>query len=255
MGTSKRRYPKQPSPAPQKQDEPRGGEPENKQIIPLVSAIHSLTEAYKSAHAIDCKKDNEQSSWNRKQLFWNCLMAIFTGLGFLAAAIYAGISYKQWYDFRNNFRVDERAWVSPYKVCAESPDADSGPNECGAFKKGGPMILKVLLRNTGKTFATHVTACIKASDIPEDATTFSCEPPINGLMPPNAPFNASTASVGPERAELVRSGTQGVVVTGIIRYDDIFRSHHWTSFCYGVRGQNFAFSPCPKYNDCDDCSK
>jgi hypothetical protein len=78
------------------------GEQQDQNIPPgwlePILAANQQTETDRAAH------DNRQYRV-QNSLRWAAWFA------FIAAAVYAGITYQQWRDLRRNFRTDARAWV------------------------------------------------------------------------------------------------------------------------------------------------
>jgi len=151
------------------------------------------------------------------------------------AIVYAIVTFRQWQDIRNNFLVDQRAWVSPVHLLLTTDPAEAFPGIVNP--NAGIVVLRILLQNTGKTPAIeyrvqpdvlvsdHVPPCIKEIK-PET---------MKGILPPNATattfnyeitFRISTEEI---RQYHVRKGN--LYVSGLVRYKDIFGKDHWTQFC------------------------
>jgi hypothetical protein len=73
-------------------------------------------------------------------------------LGIVAGITYAAIAYFQWKDARENFRVDQRAWVSPRidKAALKSTE-------------GEPLTVPVVFMNSGKTPAKTISGSLVLS--------------------------------------------------------------------------------------------
>jgi hypothetical protein len=114
--------------------------PKDYPLVPLRDAVKDLEEAYAAA-----QKEND--TYQRKQLTTQRVLCIIAFMTFIAAAIYAGISYNQWMDLRHNFEITERAWLFP--------------EETGVNVIGGHPTVHVGFRNTGHTpsFDTEALEC------------------------------------------------------------------------------------------------
>src|SRR6202012_1546650 len=73
-------------------------------FAPLTNAIENLEEAY-------CSHQEQTDRSQKSQFRWQKATCAFTGLAFVAAAVYAEITFCQWQDLKSNFAVDQRAWV------------------------------------------------------------------------------------------------------------------------------------------------
>jgi len=77
---------------------------------------------------------------------------------FAAAVIYAAISFGQWYELRNNFKIDERAWIQVKVTQLNAP--------LSAFVK--PGFDGSMVTNVGKTPARVVTVLANSEIIARD---------------------------------------------------------------------------------------
>ena len=95
--------------APKATDDASASHPKDYPLAPLTGEIKNLIETYKAEQAAS-------GIQHTKQLAVQRFIAVFTFLAFLAAAIYAAISYRQWEDLRSNFAADQRAWLKAYQT-------------------------------------------------------------------------------------------------------------------------------------------
>lgn len=70
---------------------------------------------------------------------------------------------------------------------------------------------------------------------------------------PGAPGEASAANSGGAAAEGASqpAPASGDYVYGLIEYDDVFKVHHWTKFCFFHAAATAAWSPCSTFNAVD----
>jgi hypothetical protein len=177
------------------------------------------------------------------------LIGIFFAIG------YAVVTFFQWRDTNRNFRVDERAWVAPFRECIEPPSGVPDPETgCASVGKDDQqVILKVLFKNTGKSFAVNYQVVINPPALDLDATVPPFQRGPVAILAPDQ-INHVTLPAEP-RSWFERVGTNPIYIRGKIWYDDVFGYHHWTEFCYVhiANSMQPGFATCDKYNDCDKC--
>jgi hypothetical protein len=173
-------------------------------------------------------------------------------LAFVAAIILAVTAVIQIRDSRTDRNLDERAWVAVRQGVIQD---NRFPN----------TTFKVIFKNTGKTPAINVSAwmnqgvstnSIPEKDQPMNPTNTFGAVQFSGLLAPDAEGSISVNSwfLDFDTIEGIRSGKKPYYIYGTIRYDDIFRKHHWSQFCYQVRPMNdpIEFQPINIHNSCDD---
>jgi len=152
----------------------------------------------------------------------------------------------------DNFRLDQRAWVAEDTISG-FPEVDK------------PFGIQVVIKNTGKTFAKHITDVGIADPVPLGSpANFWKESKVKRtgtiLIPPNGTKIITLYPVrGSATAKLSQSGldefkSKTLYVFGRIDYADIFGCRHWTTFCYFLdpRENLQLYSACKEHNDADD---
>jgi hypothetical protein len=148
-------------------------------------------------------------------------------------------------------RIDQRAWVAPHGA--------SGTPELGQR-----FVFTVILKNTGKTFAEHCMAAVacRTKELADPDPSFDAilsQTPfgIIGLLAPNQEFHYTLPVSGydkltQETLDSIDTPTSDTLVFGKITYRDIFKSEHWTTFCYSVRKSGAPHRIYGTYNDAGD---
>jgi hypothetical protein len=229
-------------------------EPEDHQPVRVADEINRLTEAYKTNH-----KDDHQHA--QKHLFWNRWTASFTALAFLAAAIYALISFKQWHDSGKNFTIDQRPWAGISSISADFRPYSRPDGDGGRFDGISVRSLSIEIQNSGKTPARELSVmCCTFSERP------GWQPiPANNAMNQKEFGKGGTIAPGVKRSieivhDMALAGYAGynVYVMGRLTYSDIFPNspRRTTEFCLmysintsGQQGKEFVF--CPEGNRMD----
>jgi hypothetical protein len=238
--------------------------------------VHGAIEAHPpesliKQHNTERKEDNTAHVAERNEdRLRDTYKLLLEGATFLAVVFYAGIAWwqgclmKQTVQItRDNFIVDQRAWISV-----------SIPN---FFPLDGPTIpLKIQIVDTGKTIARNVRGSFIATvlnkgDMPP-FDQFDDGHPHNVIHAP-AVFPTATPPLeavvtvmqyGPKvpevivptqelRDKILKSGESYIVILGKITYCDVFRVKHSTTFCHGG-GKALEVSgvkECIAYNDVD----
>lgn len=170
--------------------------------------------------------------------------------GFLAVIVYCVINFMEWQTFNSerrtmesefksaqtNMILDQRAFVFATGVTRQSLRGTTSTNY---------LIFNVEVKNSGKTpaFNFRITTGFdnQTSDFYKidtmDTNDFM-------VLAPNA------FTIVPLEA-VVKNG-EPLWIGGTIRYDDIFRHHHWSTFCWKV-GDNFQeFYGTSFHNSSDD---
>lgn len=165
--------------------------------------------------------------------------ALFFGIG------YAIITYCQWRDSNRNFRIDQRAWVH------RSIDAKAPENRV-PLVIGSPLVIPVILANTGKTPAFGVRGYVVLSLLPAgNVPEFLYAPghprvaiQVESMYPGTNSDSIPVVLLGMENGQLsaikltepqitgIATGTMTITIHGRIEYRDIFGRDHWDTFCY-----------------------
>jgi hypothetical protein len=189
--------------------------------------------------------NNSQRKWY-KSLPWKKWLKT---VGVIAGIGYAIVTYCQWRDAGNNFRIDQRAWIGATSI---------GPIPA----VGKPLTVTIMFRNTGKTPAIKVSPYYNYQFVKKGAKfRFDVKRTYgNELVAPNAdaPGTISLADgriAWSQTDDLrARAGDIGLYFFGQIWYADIFKREHWLRFCYLVEpiGNTYIYISCNEYNDTDD---
>jgi len=146
-------------------------------------------------------------------------------------------------------RVSERAWVGPNGIVVWKikPDEES--------------MWSVVVTNTGKSPALRLYAKYSGRSVPRGAPKdFSYDPPIEGAAHSNTVLQPGmllyfTSPKHPVisqlQADAIRRGDLIVYIYGEIRYWDIFREEHHTTYCMEMRRDLVTVAPCKEYNSAD----
>lgn len=138
-------------------------------------------------------------------------------------------------------KLDQRAWVTVFDIQVEKTPS-------------GKTYFKVLYKNTGKTPALEVNACIAYTSYFHEIPDFDKEPSnSSGQMSPGGTFNTSTISkpLSVRDINRIKNGQIPLYIFGTIWYKDIYDVHHWTQFCFSLLGSftaEFAYEPSKKHN-------
>jgi hypothetical protein len=219
----------------------------------------------------DTRNKTEQSQpwWLMRVWLWPKWKGIIQTSGIVGGVVIAWATYWQWRDLRQNFEVDQRAWIEYTK----KPDVPGGVTRTVNITSGQPIYYPFSFKNTGKTPAKNlemtvfvdVFPALQAPDL--NNVDEPSKDPIHaditlGVLPANEDtvqviWRGDSATHAPVLAtdaemKMVASGTGYFVVFGIIKYQDIFGVHHWTKFCdWNGHNGNFATFACTQYNDQD----
>jgi hypothetical protein len=168
-------------------------------------------------------------------------------------------------------RKDQRAWLE-FKAQSDTPVSDKVTVQ---IITGQPVTYPLRIINIGKTPARNI-----AIKVFLDIVDASQEPPLDrvesaeagspypfgviraGIVFPNTDLKQRIVRIMKGGAPLVatdsevsavRDGKAYLAVYGIIRYDDIFKIHHWTRFCdWKALNGTFEALRCTQYNSVDD---
>jgi hypothetical protein len=205
---------------------------ERKTFTPLVSQVPPPPANSEQP----CKDGQHKMPWWKIAL--DVLMVIFTGGAFAAAAVYAGISYKQWQSQIEAMKIDQRAWVTVSDITQE--------------RQGDALAVRIAFKNTGKTPAKFFTVKGIAEPAPHGSKPVVSEKSLPGIgvIAPDAVFHSNVNVPGTydwKESELLIHGT--------LTYESVFHGQHWTKFCYRLlvndKSNPVGFSPCDSGNDVD----
>ncbi len=217
-----------------------------------IDLVKDLKEQYEAS----CKESTAQAN---KMLLW-------TKIGAGLVLIYAAITGAQWWELRQNFRVDERAWLK-FEAAPQQPGDQTFSWQ---LTVGQPVTYPLRVVNVGKTAAKNVDMKFFIDIVDADK-----EPPLSrvdssrgfpfghittGIVFPSQDFKQTVIRPGNGAAaqlatgDEVRAMEEGkayLAVYGIISYDDIFQIHRWTKFCTFLGDGQFRAQDCATYNAVD----
>jgi hypothetical protein len=173
-------------------------------------------------------------------LFVLCVYTVFTALMWIAnnksadaakvaadaAVAQVGIAGKSLDASIQQFRLDQRAWISVGEMIPPS------------LQKDAPLTIVVDIKNTGKTFAKNFTYKGTGEIKPKEILPKLPEQyiPTLGIIPPNGLYHVTVGNLKthPPDTDLqdIRSGEKVLWVHGTLAYEDVFGQAHWTTFCY-----------------------
>ena len=214
-------------------------------------------------------KDTEQTesgpwykSWN---LGWKRVVEI---VGAVGLDVYCFFTVLQWKLLRDNFRSEQRAWITVEPV---------DPQNTIRLQIGQPIQFPIIFGNSGKSPAFRVDLKARLITLgPEDELSFFYEAPrVNaqsGIMFPNQihpkivpqvmkdgpnPNSPQVVALDSETYSNIASGKLIIVMYGEITYDDEFNRPHWAHFCQTapqvmVGFPTIAILKCLAYNAVDD---
>lgn len=203
------------------------------------------------------QSDNPEHPWYKTLQGWKAFVEV---VAIPFAIFYAVVTYFQWRDLRQNFRIEQHAWI----VISHSwPDANQ-------IKEGSSVKSTVLITNTGKTAAKRITynfdIVIPSST---EAVDFSYSRihtiGFAGMVVPNggAPFQMSMmtptnkeALLTKDEADDLLNGRRYLAIYGGGEFRDVFGETHWFHFCdwksYYTGSTSVNASGCTEYNDAGD---
>jgi|GEM_PF-2497290 len=192
-----------------------------------------------SPHHYDAN-DERRDRYNRG-IFWLQLLTL------IALVVYATFTYGLLCETRksvqqadNNFRVDQRAWVTISDIPVDS-------------KKDSDWTVPLVFKNTGRTPAKNFTIKVVGEPVAKGRKTTLEEHilPGHGVIAPEGTFHSNLNVSGS-----YDWNTVDLVIHGRVNYDSIFKQVHWTNFCYYFVPDNRTgkggFAPCETGNDTDN---
>lgn len=209
--------------------------------------------------------DKAKDHWYKTLQGWKAVLEI---VAIPFAIAYAIVTFLQWHDLRHNFKTDERPWL---EIQTQSEKAG---NESASLQltSGQPVTYPLRIANTGKTAAVNIDSKIFVDIVSsnhepalEDVDQPSQHPYgriTSGIMFPNSDFNqvvlrpikgGSPELATEEEVVSIRQGKAYLAVYGIVTYDDISGSSHWTRFCKWIaKSGEFHTAGCTQYNSADN---
>lgn len=207
-----------------------------------------------------------QKSWQwvrQESTFTNVMLTAFTGI----LSIIAVFQYLVTGGQLEVMQQDERAWLR-FDAYSDAPGTDRVST---SITTGQPVTYPMKVANVGKTPARNMDMKIFV-----DIGDALQEPPLDhvdggtisphghataGIIFPNSEFKQSVVRLGDDGSPLVatdkevvaiRDGKAYLAVYGVVTYDDVFNTHHWTKFCSWIAGNGkFEARQCTQYNSVD----
>jgi hypothetical protein len=155
---------------------------------------------------------------------------------------------------REASQLEQRAWVATSGIAT------------GAPQEGVKFVVKIPVKNTGKTFARKVAMnanfqFVPAGRAPEFASDDSETLISNLLLSPDGTYELTLFTKEPwSEKEMVRIkpapgdeiASHFLVIHGYITYYDIFGCDHWTVFCFKLVPEGWTWQICGQHNDADN---
>ncbi len=156
---------------------------------------------------------------------WKTLLEI---IAIPFAIAYAVVTYCQWQDLKDNFKVDERAWLGVKDVTLTLP-----------LQVGHTVDISINTFNTGKTPAVDLG--LVDTSVGHDETTIDRAAPSNDrtvVAPNNNHVFYTQATYSDDGIRALMTGAARIYVRGHLQYKDIWGLSHETTFCvYYPTGQ------------------
>lgn len=227
--------------------------PEKKTVRPKETGTHAEESEKKSTNATQQVASesnvvppihNAHTSKRKKKCWLEWGKFAVEVLTLIVVTVYTGIAYHQWESMRDAttasttaFRLDQRAWVG---VTAATITITN-------FRVGQQVRAQIWVRNTGKTFALHLTIYQKLISLKTPITKFPEDQSNDAgiTLLPGADYAAQVGG-GPiplpvEELQAIKNGREFVYMYGSIGYRDIFGLPHRTQFSmiYNPNTDNF----------------
>ena len=149
-------------------------------------------------------------------------------------------------------RLDQRAWVAVTSITSNSPQI------------GQQFAAKIVVKNTGKTFARHLrVSCFSRLTPKEKTMNFSqiveqeealAKNRSVGVLAPDAVYGSGVSGEGTitqESFDRFRAG-EILYIFGRVSYEDVFHRPHWTTYCSYITHGEPGSAVFEQYNDIDD---
>jgi hypothetical protein len=150
---------------------------------------------------------------------------------------------------KSSAELDQRAWMGIAWI--------SGKSEVGK-----QLTITVSFKNTGRTPAKKVRIRSVAEGIPKNEfPNFAKEKTVvqesKGIAFPQAEIFATLPlskykNLEENTLKAIMNADTIIYVYGILEYDDIFKRHHWITFCYYLRPNESRYGAYKEHNDTDD---
>ena len=151
----------------------------------------------------------------------------------------------------DNFHRDQRAWIATYVMPGE-------------LQVGKEISATVVASNTGHTPARNAFMYVNTVPVgrgkeADFANITRVDTP--GVIFPNGVMKASShpsfhVGISQETFDANKRGDVKLTVIGKVTYDDVFKHHHWVTFCYELDpGDLTTYNLCRYGNDIDDEQK
>ncbi len=144
-------------------------------------------------------------------------------------------------------QLDQRAWVTADGITSN-------------FQLSKPLTIDVLIKNTGKTPAMHLSGYVNF-----DVVVRGKRPRFSVTQPPEArailaPNSTSHIKLNPAPDKVIQQidvdRVQSTIATiyafGTLSYDDVFSRPHWTNFCFLLTSDAKDWASCSEHNETDD---
>lgn len=143
-------------------------------------------------------------------------------------------------------RLDQRAWIGITKVLC-------------VMESGKPLSVEIDFKNTGKSpaikFRQKIVVEFKQKNVSPDFSNENIATSYAGAcIAPQAEFNIQSPPAIPDAGFIINSIAKGDViffVHGIVHYDDIFKRHHWVTYCHYFDPDINNFRSYYEHNDTD----
>jgi hypothetical protein len=149
-------------------------------------------------------------------------------------------------------RINQRAWVATAGIQASPPVA------------GNKFIVKVIVKNTGKTFARRVTVSCYTRAAPVEVGLLNFAQIVSdmerqaqgrsvALLAPDGTYGGGSSSetgIDKDTANDFIEGKTRIFIFGKITYTDVFDCEHWTTYC-SILSASGGLEVCEQFNDAD----
>jgi hypothetical protein len=203
-----------------------------------------------------------------------CIEVIFAGVLVVVGIAYTVFAALQWQAMRDQLTQMKRSTdiaASNYKLQANALHIDQRAWVADEFisgkaELGKPYIVKISIKNTGKTFAKNFVgrSVFKTKQLSDpdpnfdrDVLNMASSTDSIGLIAPNGVFDAEITvnevqKITEDNIRAFSDPTIVYLVFGKITYEDIFKCEHWTTFCCRAFPVNGEYVTYTTYNDADD---
>lgn len=191
---------------------------------------------------------------------FTCVLALITGGTLIILKNQLTEMREGGVDTHNLAEMDQRAWIGPVKVRA--PELTDASNHYVYVVPGSKLDFTAEVTNFGKSPGWMTEVSYRAGMAPSDremVPDYRGEDTIGksaSIIWPQQPAqtlrtNQGTIVLSATDIEAIKLGSLRVFFIGEIKYTDIFKKPHTTTFCYQMNPTLDAFFACDKYNDAD----